>query len=257
MSDDHILFAVEDGIATLTLNRPEARNALTFEMYQRIADLCASVVDMDARAMILTGAGEKAFASGTDIAKFRDFRSAEDALNYETEMDRVFTAIETCPIPTIAALSGACTGGGGAIAACCDVRIASADLKFGFPIARTLGNCLAGSTLTRLNALMGQGRVTEMLFTSRLLGAEEARSAGFISEIASDHAALIDRAKELATQIAGHAPLTLRATKEAQRRLRRGSGETDDLITLCYTSEDFKEGLEAFLAKRKPDWKGS
>jgi enoyl-CoA hydratase/carnithine racemase len=173
-------------------------------------------------------------------------------------MDLVFGAVEACPVPTIAAIAGACTGGGAGIAAACDLRIACADLKFGFPIARTLGNTLSIANLSRLANLIGAGRVKDVIFTARLVGAQEAAAIGLVSEILPDHAALIARATDLAEQLAGHAPLTLSTTKEALRRLRVTGAESDDrdLIIKAYMSEDFKEGMEAFLGKRKPAWKG-
>jgi enoyl-CoA hydratase len=252
-----ILYAADGAIATVTLNRPEARNALTFEMYDRLAEICAATrPDGPVRALIVTGAGGRAFAAGTDINQFRSFRTPADAEAYEERIEAVLTAVETCPVPVIAAIAGACTGGGAGIAAACDIRLAASDLRFGFPIARTLGNCLSVANCARLAALMGSGRVTEMIFTARLLSAEEALAAGIVSEVLADHAAVLARARELATTLTGHAPLTLRATKEALRRLRSGRLDGNDLITMCYMSDDFKEGLEAFLGKRKPAWKG-
>jgi enoyl-CoA hydratase/carnithine racemase len=161
-------------------------------------------------------------------------------------------------VPTIAAIGGACTGGGAGIATACDLRIAAANARFGYPIARTLGNCLSMANLARLAALIGPGRVTELIFTARLLDAEEARAMGLVSEVLPDAAALAARAGELARLVAGHAPLTLRASKEALRRLRAQNLPPDeDLIRLCYTSEDFREGMQAFLAKRAPAWRGN
>lgn len=256
---DEILYEVNDGIAVVTFNRPQARNALTFGMYSRLAGICRDAPKADGlKAIIVCGAGDKAFAAGTDIAQFRDFSSAQDALDYEQQMDEVLGAVERCSVPTIAAIHGACTGGGAGIAAACDLRIAAADFRFGFPIARTLGNCLSVENLSRLTALIGAGRTREIIFTARLVTAEEAHSIGLISEILDDRAAVMARARELAELMAGFAPLTLQATKEGLRRLRAKQADLDDhdLVTLCYTSEDFKEGLEAFLAKRKPDWKG-
>ena len=161
-------------------------------------------------------------------------------------------------MPTIAAINGACTGGGAGIAACCDLRIGTRTAKIGFPIARTLGNCLSMSNISRLTALIGPARVKDLIFTARLVGAEEAASVGLLSEVVEDIAALERRAGELATLIAGNAPLTLNATKQAlarlQRRLSREEGE--DLILMCYMSRDFREGLDAFLNKRPPQWKG-
>ena len=153
-------------------------------------------------------------------------------------------------------LPGACTGGGAAIAAACDLRIAATNARFGFPIARTLANCLSMSNLARLSALIGPARVIEMIFTARLFSAAEAMSAGLVTEVLPDQSALQARALELATLLAGHAPLTMRATKEALRRLRDNLPPDEDLIRLCYTSRDFREGMDAFLTKRPPVWEG-
>ena len=249
-----LLYDIRDGVGFVTLNRPAARNALTFAMYERLADIAAD--PGGARALILTGAGDKAFAAGTDIAQFREFRTAEDAIAYEAKLDRVLGALERCAVPTIAAVSGACTGGGAGIAAACDLRIAAENARFGFPIARTLGNCLSMGNLARLSALIGSARVLEMIFTARLLNAREALASGLVSEVVADQAGLMARAEELARQVAANAPLTLRATKEALRRMRDTLPPDEDLIRLCYTSEDFREGMEAFLGKRAPVWKG-
>ncbi|MFN3868746.1 MAG: enoyl-CoA hydratase [Hyphomicrobiaceae bacterium] len=260
MSTDHVLYSIrDDGTAIATLNRPEARNALTFEMYERLAEICRGIAPGGAiKVLIVTGAGTKAFAAGTDISAFRDFTTREQAIAYEQKMDGVLGAIETCAVPTIAAIAGACTGGGGAIAACCDIRIATRDMRFGFPIARTLGNCLSMTNLARLAELIGPARTKEMIFTARLIEAEEALRIGLVSEIHDDHAALMVRAEALARVLAAHAPLTLRATKEGLRRLRNTGavGRDHDLIALCYTSADFREGMDAFLSKRAPQWNG-
>jgi enoyl-CoA hydratase/carnithine racemase len=163
---DELLYHQAAGIGHITFNRPQARNALTFPMYERLAEIVADPGEV--RAIIITGAGDKAFAAGTDINQFRAFSGADDALAYEARIDRVLGTIERCKVPTIAAIAGACTGGGAAIAAACDLRIASANARFGFPIARTLANCLSMSNLARLSALVGPARVIEMIFTARL-----------------------------------------------------------------------------------------
>jgi enoyl-CoA hydratase len=250
-----LLYDQRDGIGHITLNRPQARNALTVPMYQRLAEIAAAPGDV--RALIVTGAGDKAFAAGTDINQFRTFSGADDAMAYEARIDRVLSTIERCPVPTIAAIAGACTGGGAAIAAACDLRIAAANARFGFPIARTLGNCLSMSNIARLSALVGPARVTEMIFTARLYSAADALSAGLVTEVLPDQPALEARAVDLATLLAGHAPLTMRATREALRRLRDNLPADEDLIRLCYTSHDFKEGMDAFLNKRPPVWRGA
>lgn len=258
--DDEILYTVEAGIGTITLNRPQARNALTFAMYERLAAICSDPAAHGApKVLIVTGAGDKAFAAGTDIAQFRSFASPQDALDYEEKIDRVITAIERCPVPMIAAISGAVTGGGASIACACDIRIATPTARFGFPIARTLGNCLSMANHARLAALLGPARVKDIVFTARLMEAEEGHRVGLYSEIVADHATLMSRARELATTIAGHAPLTMRATKEALRRLTAATMPADggdDLVVMCYDSADFREGMEAFLGKRTPNWQG-
>jgi enoyl-CoA hydratase len=253
-----LIWQEENGIGIITLNRPQARNALTFDMYRGCAKSARASIRTGAlRAIVITGAGEKAFAAGTDIAAFRDFSVAQDALDYESRMDKVLGALEAVPVPTIAAIAGACTGGGAAIAATCDLRIGTRSLKFGFPIARTLGNCLSNANLARLSAIIGPHRVKEIIFTSRLIEAEEALALGLVSELHDDKDTVYVRALQIAETLKGHAPLTMRATKEALRRLRVGERDNDkDLIVQCYMSEDFREGMEAFLAKRKPDWKG-
>lgn len=256
---DELLYAERDGIGFITFNRPQARNALTFEMYERLAEICGRVgEEWSVKALVLTGAGDRAFAAGTDISQFRAFQGPDDAIAYEARIDRVLGAVERCPLPTIAAIAGACTGGGAGIAACCDIRLGAANARFGFPIARTLGNCLSMTNYARLVSLMGPARTKEIIFTARLVEAEEAKAIGLLSEVLADHEALQARAEELARLVASHAPLTLRVTKEAVRRLRESgaAAEDRDLILLCYQSEDFREGMEAFLSKRRPNWQG-
>lgn len=133
-------------------------------MYETLAKICAEAPGQGLKALVFTGAGDKAFAAGTDINQFRAFKTPQDAIDYERRIDGVLNAIETCQVPTIAAICGACTGGGAAIAAVCDLRIATADMKFGFPVARTLGNCLSIENYARLVGLMGAARVKEMIF---------------------------------------------------------------------------------------------
>jgi enoyl-CoA hydratase len=259
MSED-ILFEVRDRIAFLTFNRPQARNAMTFAMYERLAELSARVNQDDSiLVLVLRGAGGKAFVSGTDISQFQQgFDTVQDGLAYEARMDRVFDALEDVRVPTIAALQGACTGGGAGIAAACDLRIGSPSAKFGFPIARTVGNTLSMRNYTRLAAMIGVAKVKELLLLARLFDAQEMRALGLVSEVTATEEALGPRVEELARTLAEHAPLTMRATKMAMNRYLRhlNPGHGDDLIGLCYASRDFKEGVSAFLEKRKPRWTG-
>ncbi len=258
-ANEDLLYSVTDGIARITFNRPQARNAMTFAMYDRMAEICQEVnVDRSIKALILTGAGDKAFASGTDISQFRAFKTAQDALDYEARIDRVLGTLEQCRVPVIAAIAGACTGGGAGIAACCDIRIGTETTRMGFPIARTLGNCLSMSNISRVVALVGPARTKDMIFKARLVEAPEALALGLLNEVVPDVETLQRRADETAKLVASHAPLTLEATKEAVRRIRRtlSREEGEDLILKAYMSEDFREGMDAFLNKRAPVWKG-
>ena len=254
---DELLWEVAGGIGRITFNRPAQRNALTWAMYDGlVAAIERADADASLRALVITGAGPKAFAAGTDIGQFRAFSTPADAIAYEQRIDRVLTVLEACRVPTIAAISGACTGGGAAIAACCDLRIAAEGARFGFPIARTLGNCLSMANLARLSALIGAARIKEMIFTARLLEADEAQRIGLVSEVVPPEA-LAARADALAGTVAGLAPLTLRSTKMSLRKLQTGVVEDEELILMCYDSADFREGMEAFLAKRPPAWRGA
>jgi enoyl-CoA hydratase/carnithine racemase len=247
------------GIAWTTLNRPQARNAMTFAMYEGLVEQAQRIgPDPAIRAWVITGAGGKAFAAGTDIGQFTEFKTGQDALDYEVRIDRVLTAIEDCPKPVIAAIAGACTGGGLGIAGVCDLRIAAANARFGLPIARTLGNCLSMANYSRFAALIGPARVKDLVFTARLIEAPEALQLGLVSELLDTPEALEARAMALAEQIAGLAPRTLTATKMALKRIRTAAGPLhgDDLVTMCFGSEDFQEGVKAFLEKRAPVWTG-
>src|SRR3989441_5264548 len=256
----HTIFETDGPLATLTFNRPEARNAMTWEMYEALVDACERVDRDDTiRVLILRGAGGKAFIAGTDIAQFQNFTDREDGLKYEERLDRVLDRLERVTKPTIAQVQGVAAGGGCAIALVSDLRVATPESTFGIPIARTLGNCLSGATYSRLVDLMGPAAVKDLLFTGRLVGAVEAQALGLVSRIVS--AEEIGGAVErLAMDIAANAPVTLRATKGMIRRVlarrRLAHGEDADLVELCYTSADFREGVTSFLAKRKPNWRG-
>jgi len=256
----HTIFETDGPLATLTFNRPEARNAMTWEMYEALVDACERVDrDDSVRVLILRGAGGKAFVAGTDIAQFQSFRDRDDGLKYEERLDHVLDRLERVTKPTIAQVQGVAAGGGCAIALVCDLRVATPESTFGVPIARTLGNCLSGATYSRLVDLVGPGAVKDLLFTGRLVGGPEAQALGLVNRLvpAEDIGRTV---VELATEIALNAPLTLRATKEMIRRVlarrRLPPGEDADLVELCYTSHDFREGVSAFLTKRKPQWSG-
>jgi len=260
LSTTQTTFETHGPLAILTFNRPEARNAMTWPMYEALRDACERVDrNDDLRVLILRGAGGKAFIAGTDISQFESFRTPDDAVQYELRLDTVLDRLERVTKPTIAQVQGVAAGGGCAIALCCDLRVATPDSTFGVPISRTLGNCLSADTCNRMLALMGPARFKELMFTGRFIHAPEAQSLGLVNRMVD--AGDIDQVvRELAVEIASRAPLTIRAIKEMTRRLlakqRLEPGDDRDLIELCYMSADFREGVAAFLAKRPPQWTG-
>jgi enoyl-CoA hydratase/carnithine racemase len=261
LSTSQAIYESTGPIATLTFNRPEARNAMTWEMYQALVDACDRVDDDPAiRVLILKGAGGKAFVAGTDISQFTTFRGADDGIQYEERIDRVLDRLERVAKATIAQISGVAAGGGCGIALTCDLRIATPESSFGIPVARTLGNCLSGTTYSRLFDVLGPGLVKDMLLTGRFVPATEALSLGVVTRV--EPGETIDAAvRECALGIASNAPLTIRATKEMIRRImaaRRLPPDADrDVVAMCYASHDFREGVEAFVAKRRPKWSGT
>lgn len=250
---------VDGPVATATVNRPEARNAMTMAMYEALADFCERVDgDDDVRVAVVRGAGGKAFVSGTDIAHFRDFRTgdpgAADGLEYERRIESVLARIEQVTVPTIAVVDGYATGGGLSIAAACDLRIVTPDARFGLPIARTLGNCVSMPTHARLMHLIGAARALHLIYTAGFVDGTEAARIGLASEVVDD---VDTRLAELCERLTANAPLTMHASKVALRRLREQTlPPGEDLVSLCYGSEDFREGVTAFLDKRPPRWQG-
>lgn len=248
------------GIAWVVVDRPGARNALTFAMWERLRETALELdADESVRVVVFTGAGTAAFVSGTDIAEFRAFTSADDGVAYEARIEAVIAALEAIRVPTIAAIAGACTGGGVSIAAACDLRIGAPSARIGVPIARTLGNCISLRNVARVAAIVGLDAVKAMLLTATLLDADAAHRAGFLTELVASDDALHARAQALAEELLALAPLTLQASKEMCRRVRDATPlpDDDDLIRACYGSGDFREGLTAFLAKRRPEWRGT
>ncbi|HEX9496368.1 MAG TPA: enoyl-CoA hydratase/isomerase family protein [Candidatus Limnocylindria bacterium] len=245
-------------IALLTFNRPDARNAMTWDMYQGLVDACEHVdADDRVRVFVLRGAGEKAFVAGTDISQFKTFTTPQHAIEYEKNQNRNIGRLEQVKKPTIAMIRGFAVGGGANIALACDLRIAASDARLGVPIAKTLGNTVSIATLARIASYVGPARTKELLFTARLIDAEEGKAAGVFNEVVEPER-LEARTMELAEQIAANAPLTIRSVKEGVRRLMEHARitEAEDLVLMAYESEDFKEGVDAFLNKRPPRWKG-
>jgi enoyl-CoA hydratase len=235
----------------VTFNRPKAHNAMTFAMYEELFERCEQAdADNDVRALVLCGAGEKAFVAGTDIRQFAAFESGDDGVEYEATIDRIVGRLETVAKPTIALVDGYAMGSGLALSAACDLRICTPEAKFGLPIARTVGNCLSMENYARLAALLGSARLKELIFTARSIEPDEALSIGLATEVVEEDEAEA-RVQELCERLARHAAVTLRVTKEALRRLRdAGLPDGDDLVRETYGSEDFRRTVQAFLAKR-------
>ncbi|HEY8486822.1 MAG TPA: enoyl-CoA hydratase/isomerase family protein [Limnochordales bacterium] len=249
---------VRDGpVAWVVFQRPQARNALTWEMYEGLWEACEQVDrDPELKALVLRGSGGH-FAAGTDIHQFLEFSGAQDGIEYERRLDRIVDRLERVRKPTLAAIEGVAAGGGLALALACDLRYCSPDARLGVPIARTLGNCLSAANYARLVDMVGPGRAKELLMRARLVGAEEAERWGLVNGVVPA-AELYQRVREVAVELASHAPITLRVTKEAIRRVQewRRQIQADDLIAEAYGSEDFQEGVRAFVARRPPTFRG-
>jgi enoyl-CoA hydratase len=257
MTDGEVRLVRDGAVATILFDRPQARNAMTWRMYEGLASACEQLRgDPNVRVVVLRGVGGKAFIAGTDIAQFRDFTTAEQGVAYEAKMEAYLGALEALPMPSLAVVEGWAVGGGLAIAACCDLRIATPGTKFGVPIARTLGNCLSVANYARLVAALGLPRAKRMLLLAENLPAEEALAAGFLLDVV-DPAALDARVAEICEWLSQNAPVTLRVTKEAIRRLQHaGLPDGDDLVRACYGSDDFRAGVKAFVEKRAAQWSG-
>jgi enoyl-CoA hydratase/carnithine racemase len=235
----------------VTFNRPEAHNAMTFAMYESLYEACETAdADDEVRVLVLRGAGAKAFVAGTDIRQFAAFdETGEDALAYEATIDRIVGRLETVGKPTVALVDGFAMGSGLALSATCDLRVCTPAAKFGLPIARTVGNCLSMENYARLAALLGPARLKDIIFTARTIGAEEALAIGLATEVV-EPADAEARVQELCELLASHAPVTLRVTKEALRRIRTATTpDGDDLVREAYGSEGFRRNVAAFLAR--------
>ena len=252
-----LLVGQDGAVLTVTFNRPEQRNAMTFAMYEGLEEACERADSDDSvRVLVLRGAGGKAFVAGTDIAQFLEFTSGDDGIAYEARITRVVNRLEEVTVPTVAAVEGACVGGGLALAAACHLRVATRSSRFGIPIARTLGNCLSMNSYSLLVHHLGPARTLDMLLRARLLTAEEAHGAGFVGELVDDGG--LDEALDgLVQTLLSHAPLSMKAAGQAVARLRRATlPDGDDLVREVFGSEDFRAGVRAFVAREQVTWSG-
>lgn len=257
MSDGTVHLSIDAGVASVVFDRPSARNAMTWAMYQQLGEICDRLrSEPGVRVVCMRGAGHEAFVAGTDIEQFRDFSDGQAGVAYEARIDEGIAAIEALPMPTVAVIEGWAVGGGLAIATACDIRIATPSARFGVPIARTLGNCLSMANLARLVAAFGRPRVQRMLIGAEILTATEALACGYLAQLVEADE-MDAAAAQLCRQLSSLAPVTQAVTKQALSRLLLQSlPDGQDLIEQAYASQDFREGVSAFCEKRSPSWQG-
>jgi enoyl-CoA hydratase/carnithine racemase len=256
MTAPELVTARDGRVLTVTFTRPHRRNALTWEMYDGLAAaIDEGERDPDIRVLVVRGSGG-AFAAGTDIEQFSAFTGGADGVRYEARVAQLVNRLESVPLPTVAIVDGACTGAGLVLAAACDLRVATPAAVFGVPVARTLGNCLSANSCSLLSARFGPARLIDMIFSARLVGAAEMKTAGFISELC-EPAELDATVRDLLDVLLGHAPLTMWATKTTLQRLRLAAlPDDDDIIAAVFGSADFEAGVNAFVSKRPAQWTG-
>lgn len=251
-----------NAVEWIVFNRPHVLNAMNTRMEDQIIEACEAINrDPGVRAVVLAGvrSNRPAFIAGADFDCLGAIEDEDDYRELERRGEEVLAAIEGLRVPTIAALAGACAGGGAVIAAIADVRLASSCLNFVFPIARTAGNCLTLKNYARLASMLGANRAKDLMLSTAKMTAGDLLAAGAVRQVAADQDELHGLAQAAADRLSEFAPLTLRATREAFRRLRDHAipeGADDDLLASCYLSSDFREGVKAFKEKRKPQWEG-
>ena len=257
MTYQNIILETAGRIATLTINRPDKRNALNQATRDEILQALDELVKSDVRVLVITGAGDKAFIAGADIGEFegRTALTQRDAM----KAPRIFDAVEEFPKPVIAMINGFCLGGGMELAMACDIRIAAESAKLGQPEIN-LGIIPGGGGTQRLTRLAGEGKSMELILSGDLIDAVEAKAIGLVNDVVPQ-AQLRERVIVLAARIADKSPIALQMAKEAVKsasrmNLREGLERETDLFALTFTSEDKAEGVRAFFEKRKPDFKG-
>jgi enoyl-CoA hydratase/carnithine racemase len=250
------------GIATLIIDNPSKMNAMTFEMWSSLPSLIAEAeADPAVRVIAVRGAGDRAFCAGADISQFGDKRSNADTVAaYDKAVAAGNTALSRATKPTVAAISGICFGGGFALGICCDLRIASSDSRFRIPAAR-LGLGYGFRSVDLLARKLGIGTAADLLLTARIIDAEEASRLQIVNSV-FERSNFPKEAIDYLAQIAGNAPLTLRAVKRALAELSRPESErdavaVDALVAACFGSADYREGQAAFREKRNPVFSGT
>ena len=257
MSEGTVRYETHGVVARITFDRPAARNAMTWAMYDQLA---AALEQLDAdpgiRVAELRGAGGH-FVSGTDISQFASFSSGDDGVAYERRLEGIVSRLENVRVPTVAVVQGNAAGAGLLFAAVSDIRVCTPDAVFSAPIARTVGNTLSLASIARLVAHVGPSRTKSLLMTAGAIEATEAQATGFVTLVVPPDR-LDAKVSDLLQKLSGLAPLTLRATKQMVASVAReiSSGAAEDIVREVYGSRDFKEGVKAFGEKRPPSWEG-
>ncbi len=261
MNTGTIDYTLDRGLAVLTINQPARLNAMSFDMWASLPALVQRAdEENDARAIVLTGAGERAFCAGADISQFDDKRSGVDAVaTYEQAVSCAMRALVDARKPVIALISGICFGGGLALALSCDIRLASSLARFRVPAAR-LGLGYAFANVEAMVARIGLAAAADVLLSARIFDAGEAQRIGLINKAWPEDQFLIESAAYL-RMIAGNAPLTLQALKKSLSELThplsaRDVAGADALVARCFASADYVEGQAAFKEKRDPQFSG-
>jgi enoyl-CoA hydratase len=246
-------------VAWLTVNRPEVRNALSLAVTKQLADMVRALSeDRSTRVFVLTGAGDRVFVSGADVREFREhLATAESALKYDALAEELQSALRQVPQPVIAMIQGHAVGSGTIVAASCDFRVAVRTAKFGIPVAK-FGFLAPVPDTLRLVQLIGSARAKRMLMTGELIDAPEALAIGLIDKVVEPES-LKTTVEEMAATLAANAPLTLKATKQIIESMTAPAPDVRlgaRWYSEIFSSSDFREGLDAFFAKRKPEFKG-
>jgi len=256
---DNIIVTQNGHIRELTINRAEKLNALNSALIKDLSgELQRADEDKETRVVILTGEGEKAFVAGADISEFAHFNAVEGRELSQRGQDLLFTAVEQMKTPVIAAVNGFALGGGLELAMSCHMRLASDNARLGLPEV-SLGVIPGYGGTQRLTQLVGKGKALEMITSAQMIDAEEAYRLGLVNKVVSQ-AALLDECRKLAGKIAKNSPsaisLAIRSVNAQYSEGVDGYQVEIDSFGDCFKSQDFKEGTQAFLEKRKPDFKG-